>query len=161
MGIDSNTVMADMDPEEMEEWRTIFNLFDVDGDQSITHEELGIVLRSMGQNPSEQELIDMISEMDEDDSGTVDFEEFVILMKRRTGDTDSTDDIDAAFKVFDTKNDGVIDIDELMGVMVMLGNPRTEEEVKQMIAEEDTNNDGVIDREEFFSMLQKKKIVEE
>lgn len=55
----------------------------------------------------------------------------------------------------------VIDIDELMGVMVMLGNPRTEEEVKQMIAEEDTNNDGVIDREEFFSMLQKKKIVEE
>ena len=31
-----------------------------DGDQSITHEELGIVLRSMGQNPSEQELIEMI-----------------------------------------------------------------------------------------------------
>ena len=55
----------------------------------------------------------------------------------------------------------VIDIDELMGVLVMLGNPRTEEEVKQMIAEEDTNNDGVIDREEFFSMLQKKKIVGE
>ena len=37
----------------------------------------------------------------------------------------------------------------------MLGNPRTEEEVKIMIAEEDTNNDGVIDREEFFSMLQR------
>ena len=55
----------------------------------------------------------------------------------------------------------VIDIDELMGVLVMLGNPRTEEEVKQMIAEEDTNNDGVIDREEFFSMLQKKKIIGE
>ena len=27
-----------MDPEEMEEWRTIFNLFDVDGDESITCE---------------------------------------------------------------------------------------------------------------------------
>ena len=66
--------MAGMDPEEMEEWRTIFNLFDVDGDQTITHEELGIVLRSMGQNPSEQELKDMIGEMDEDGSGTVDFE---------------------------------------------------------------------------------------
>lgn len=54
--------------------RTIFNLFDVDGDESITYEELGVVLRSMGQNPTEQELIEMISEMDEDDSGTVDFE---------------------------------------------------------------------------------------
>ena len=43
----------------------------------------------------------------------------------------------------------------------MLGNPRSEDEVKQMIAEEDKNNDGVIDREEFFSMLQRKKIAEE
>lgn len=32
----------------------------------------------------------------------------MILMKRRTGDSDSTDDIDAAFKVFDTKNDGLV-----------------------------------------------------
>ena len=101
--------MADgLEPEELEEWRTIFNLFDVDGDQSITHEELGIVLRSMGQNPSEKELVDMIGEMDEDGSGTVDFEEFVILMKRRTADSDGNDDIEAAFKVFDTKNDGLV-----------------------------------------------------
>ena len=54
--------------------RTIFNLFDLNGDQSITFEELGVVLRSMGHNPSEKELIEMIGEMDEDDSGTVDFE---------------------------------------------------------------------------------------
>ena len=52
--------MAGLDPEEMEEWRTIFNLFDVDGDQTVTAEELGIVLRSMGQNPTQQELMDMI-----------------------------------------------------------------------------------------------------
>ena len=67
--------MADeLDSEELEEWRTIFNLFDVDGDQSITCEELGVVLRSMGQNPSDKELKEMIDEMDEDGSGTVDFE---------------------------------------------------------------------------------------
>ena len=87
-------------------------------------------------------------------------QEFVILMKKRTADDDGTDDIEAAFKVFDTKNDGFIDIDELMGVMVMLGNPRSEDEVKIMIAEEDKNGDGVIDREEFFSMLEKKKDIE-
>ena len=65
---------ADLDPEELEEWRTIFNLFDVDGDQSITCQELGVVLRSMGQTPSDQELKEMIKDMDEDGSGTVDFE---------------------------------------------------------------------------------------
>ena len=49
-------------------------MFDVDGDELITAQELGVVLRSMGQNPSEQELKDMIDEMDEDGSGAVDFE---------------------------------------------------------------------------------------
>ena len=65
---------GELDPEDLEEWRTIFNLFDVDGDESITCQELGVVLRSMGQNPSDQELKEMINEMDEDGSGTVDFE---------------------------------------------------------------------------------------
>ena len=65
---------AELDPEELEEWRTIFNLFDVDGDQSITCQELGVVLRSMGQTPNDQELKEMIKDMDEDGSGTVDFE---------------------------------------------------------------------------------------
>ena len=72
---------AELDPEELEEWRTIFNLFDVDGDESITSQELGVVLRSMGQNPSDQELKEMIDDMDEDGSGTVDFEVGFILLK--------------------------------------------------------------------------------
>ena len=53
--------------------------------------------------------------------------------------------------------DRFIDVDELMGVMVMLGNPRSEDEVRIMIAEEDKNGDGVIDREEFFAMLDKNR----
>ena len=36
--ISRQEMSADMDPEEMEEWRTIFNLFDVDGHESITCE---------------------------------------------------------------------------------------------------------------------------
>ena len=50
----------------------MFNLFDVNGDGLISSEELGIVLRSMGQNPSDKELKEMISELDEEvrqDSG--------------------------------------------------------------------------------------------
>ena len=44
--------------------------------------------------------------------------------------------------------DRFIDVDELMGVMVMLGNPRSEDEVRIMIAEEDKNGDGFIEWEE-------------
>lgn len=43
-----------------------------------------------------------------------------------------------------------------MAVLVSLGNPRSEEEVAEMIQEEDADQDGVISREEFFSMFNRR-----
>ena len=39
----------------------------------ITAEELGTVMRSLGQNPTDEELHDMISEVDIDNTGSIDF----------------------------------------------------------------------------------------
>lgn len=53
------------------EFQEAFGLFDKDGDGSITTIELGIVMRSLGQNPTEAELQDMINEVDADGGSTV------------------------------------------------------------------------------------------
>ena len=37
-------------------------------------------MRSLGQNPTETEIQDMINESDADGSGTIEFPEFVIMM---------------------------------------------------------------------------------
>jgi calmodulin len=50
---------------------------------SITTQELGTVMRSLGQNPTEAELKDMIHEVDADGDGTIDFSEFLDLMARK------------------------------------------------------------------------------
>lgn len=49
----------------------------------ITIEELATVIRSLGQNPSEEELHDMIREVDADGNGTIEFTEFLNLMARK------------------------------------------------------------------------------
>ena len=58
-------------------------MFDKDGDGTITTKELGTVMRSLGQNPTEAELQDMINEVDADGNGTIDFPEFLTLMARK------------------------------------------------------------------------------
>lgn len=46
-----------------------------DGDGTITTKELGTVMRSLGQNPTEAELQDMINEVDADGNNSIDFSE--------------------------------------------------------------------------------------
>lgn len=78
-------------------------------------------MRSLGQNPTEAELQDMINEVDADGNGTIDFPEFLTMMARKMRDTDSEEEIKEAFKVFDRDNNGYISAAELKHVMTNLG----------------------------------------
>ena len=64
-----------------------------DGSGTISTVELLHVLRAMGQNPSEVELNTIIMEIDIDGSGTIDFMEFVNLMREKLNDVDIENDI--------------------------------------------------------------------
>ena len=111
----------------------------------ITTKELGTVMRSLGQNPSESELQDMINEVDADNNGTIDFPEFLTMMARKMKDTDSEEEIREAFKVFDRDNNGFISAAELRHVMTSIGEKLTDDEVDEMIREADQDGDGRID----------------
>ena len=46
-------------------------------------EELAIAIKSLDQNPTEEELQNMINEVDIDGNGTIEFGEFLNLMARK------------------------------------------------------------------------------
>eukprot|EP00956_Cyclotella_meneghiniana_P005395 scaffold6799_cov51-Cyclotella_meneghiniana.AAC.1 len=162
--------MADqLTEEQIAEFKEAFSLFDKDGDEirrlrewsdslpktmgilsTITTKELGTVMRSLGQNPTEAELMDMINEIDSDGNGTIDFPEFLTMMARKMKDTDSEEEILEAFKVFDKDGNGFISAAELRHIMTNLGEKLTDEEVDEMIREADIDGDGQINYEEFF-----------
>ena len=130
--------------EQIAEFKEAFSLFDKDGDGTITTKELGTVMRSLGQNPTEAELQDMINEVDADGNGTIDFPEFCTLMARKMKDTDSEEELKEAFRVFDKDGNGFISAAELRHIMTNLGEKLTDEEVDEMIREADIDGDGQV-----------------
>ena len=139
--------------EQIAEFKEAFALFDKDGDGTITTKELGTVMRSLGQNPTEAELQDMINEVDVDGNGTIDFPEFLSLMARKMKETDTEEELMEAFRVFDRDGNGFISAHELRHVMTNLGEKLTNEEVDEMIKEADLDGDGAINYEEFVRMM--------
>ena len=149
--------MADQVTEEqIAEFKEAFSLFDKNGSGTITTKELGTVMRSLGQNPTEAELQDMINEVDTSGKGTIDFPDFLSMLALRMKDADSSDDIREAFRVFDKNDNGFISAAELRHIMTNLGEKLTDEEAEEMIREADVNGDGVINYEEFVTLMSSK-----
>ena len=87
-----------------------------DGSGAISSKELLGVMRAMGQNPTEDELLNLVMEVDLDGNGTIEFPEFLEMMKTKAGEVDQESDLREAFKIFDRDRDGFIDMKELKRV---------------------------------------------
>ncbi|GAV75777.1 EF_hand_5 domain-containing protein [Cephalotus follicularis] len=139
--------------EEIFVFQKAFCLLDKDGDGCITIEELAIALKSLDQNPTEEELKSMINEVDADGSGTIEFGEFLDLMARKMKEGEAEDEMKEAFKMFDKDQDGYISPNELRHAMITLGEKLSDEELELMIKEADLDGDGQVNYEEFVRMM--------
>ncbi|KAJ3071941.1 Centrin-1 [Podochytrium sp. JEL0797] len=118
--------------EQEAEIREAFQLFDSDGSGSITTKEWRIAMKAMGFEPTKEENRQMISEMDQDGSGTIDYDEFLAMITKRLVNTENIADI--------------------------VGEEFTAEEIKEMIEEGDKDNDGEIGEEDFIRLMRRSNI---
>ena len=147
--------MADqLTKEQIEEYKSAFSLFSRAG--RITSKELGALMRSLGQNPTVEELQEMMNEVDVDTNGAADFPDFLKIMVSKRKDEDSEDEVREAFRMFDKKKSGLISVAELRHVMTSLGDSLTDEEVDEMIGDATINGDGKVNYEEFQMLCQNK-----
>jgi|Transcript_13565 calmodulin len=140
--------------DEVADLKEAFAMFDINGDGTIELNEIRQVMRKLGQNPTEDELKEMISTVDDNDDHEIDFEEFLVLMKSRTVVDDPEKELKDAFAVFDSDGNGAIDRKELKRLMKKLGQALTEAEVDAMMEQVDSNGDGEISYDEFKAMMQ-------
>ena len=66
--------------EQIEEIREAFNLFDTDHSGSIDYRELKAAMRALGFEVKKEELKKMITDIDADGSGQIEFPEFLEMM---------------------------------------------------------------------------------
>lgn len=153
----------------VQELTATFKVFDKDSDGKISKSELGTVLRSLGDDLTDEELTEVIQNADGDGDGFIDLQEFINFHTR--GDTasgagspqtSSSENatsgerlaLQAAFNVFDVDRNGFISAEELQRVMRSLGDMSTSlVECRHMINSVDQDGDNMVNFAEFQCLM--------
>ena len=139
--------------DNIENFKKAFARFDKKAKGSISLQHLGHLTRSLGFNPTESEIDDLVNKADIDGSGTIDFIECLKLMNHFWKE-EAEDTARKVFEVFDEDGSGAIDAGELRFMMTEFGyGDFTEDDSLEMIAIFDSDGSGQIEKEEFVAML--------
>ena len=149
-------MVDELTEEQTQEFRDVFSLFDKDGDGTVSTKELGVVMRALGQNPTDAELTEMINEVDEDGNGEIDFEEFCGLLIKKMNENEPEEELVEVFKRFDKNNDEKIDAEDLKIIFQELGEEVSDEDCRIMIDEHDIDGDGFLNFDEFVNLMMAK-----
>lgn len=141
-------IAENLPKEEIEGLKQMFISIDADRNGTITVDELRQGLKAKGTLLPEADLQRLMSDMDVDGNGVIDYEEFVAatmnLYKLEN------ENLMKAFQKFDADGSGYITKDELVAA---LKDREDDLDIDQILAEVDKDNDGRIDYEEFRDMM--------
>lgn len=137
---------------DTKELRKVFQAMDTNGDGKLSKEELfNYYSRDMGQEQAEEEVKRIMNEVDSDNSGFVDYTEFI----KATLDSKtiaSAGFLKRAFDVFDKDGSGTISASELKKLLA--GGMICDDHVwNEIIKNVDSNGDGEIDFKEFERII--------
>jgi len=129
----------DLTQEQLENFRENFRLLDSDRDGFLSLTEVGILFRAFGQNPTDEELNELLGQLPQ--SG-LDFDGFVQFFKKQYRPPTAEEVLVQAFQVFDLADKGALSAEKFKEVMTTLGEPLPEAEVDAILKEVKMDQDG-------------------
>merc|ERR1711881_134596 len=142
--------------EEVEEPKDAFDLFDVDNSGAISIAEFTGAMQSIGLDAKHESVFNMIKELDADGSGEIEFEEFLEMMTATMSHKSSREDVEKAFKLFDTDRTGEISLDNMKRVAQDLGEDVSPQDLSEIVNRGDMDKDGSFTMDDFYAVLTKK-----
>ena len=114
-------------------------------------------MTSLGFDTRSGAIFQMISDLDSDGNGNIDFGEFFALMTTKINDKNSRAQYSKVFAMFDDEKKGYITAENLVRVAETLGESITAAEVAEIIKRADNDSDHVVSEEEFYAIMTRKQ----
>ncbi|XP_048217970.1 myosin light chain 6B isoform X1 [Perognathus longimembris pacificus] len=144
--VDLSKVVIEFNKDQLEEFKEAFELFDRVGDGKILYSQCGDVMRALGQNPTNAEVLKVLGnpKSDELKSRRVDFETFLPMLQAvaKNRDQGTYEDYLEGLRVFDKEGNGKVMGAELRHVLTTLGETATRVPVFLWGEEEGVDQEG-------------------
>uniref|UniRef100_F6RE33 EF-hand domain-containing protein n=2 Tax=Ciona intestinalis TaxID=7719 RepID=F6RE33_CIOIN len=141
--------------ERLDEFRQIFEFYDVDNNRIMDMGDLDVALRALGFSPSESEVEDVIALMDVDGDKTIDFTEFCMIIEYLQFKKGKYGELREAFRSLDLCNEGLVLEDDVTQMLTSHAKEMTLKEINDLIRFTKTDELDTINYSKFVDAVEK------
>ena len=145
-------------PEDYEDLKQTFDVFDEDGSGTIDPAEINKILDELGLDKRNPFILSLIHGL-RDKNKPIAFPEFLDIICSRVGETKTKDGIRRVFALYDKDENGVVDFEEFKNVVKQLHENLNDDDIMEMMHSASVNhktssNEG-FSFEEFYTIVSK------
>uniref|UniRef100_A0A669EYH8 Myosin, light polypeptide 3, skeletal muscle n=1 Tax=Oreochromis niloticus TaxID=8128 RepID=A0A669EYH8_ORENI len=138
--------MTEFTPDQIEDFKEAFGLFDRVGDSQVAYNQVADIMRALGQNPTNKSVNKILGNPSADDLANkrLNFDAFLPMLKEVDAQPKGTyDDYVEGLRVFDKEGNGTVMGAELRIVLSTLGEKMNEQEIDALMAGQEDENGSV------------------
>uniref|UniRef100_A0A8C7HRC9 Myosin, light chain 1, alkali; skeletal, fast n=1 Tax=Oncorhynchus kisutch TaxID=8019 RepID=A0A8C7HRC9_ONCKI len=158
--LDLSKVKVEFTPDQHEDYKEAFGLFDRVGDSKVAYNQVADIMRALGQNPTNKEVRKVLGNPSDEDMAAkrLEFEAFLPMLQHIVNDPNkgTFDDYVEGLRVFDKEGNGTVMGAELRIVLGTLGEKMSEAEIDGLMQGQEDEN-GSINFEAFVKHIMSMK----